>query len=85
LYFSFFDILSIVLPSDKLKTEHLTRSERIVLAFLGRQTKFFRSQLGLPEENSDEFEKMMNEMRVFGNGVLRLIYLRSRRYLSYRI
>ena len=63
LYFSIFDILSIVLPSDKLKTEHLTRSERIVLAFLGRQTKFFRSQLGLPEEDSDEFEKMKPEFQ----------------------
>lgn len=63
LYFSIFHILSIVLPSDKLKTEHLTCSERIVLALLGRQTKFYRSQLGLPEEDSDEFEKMKPEFQ----------------------
>ncbi|CAB3999840.1 interferon-inducible GTPase 5-like [Paramuricea clavata] len=53
------DILSALsIDHDESKTAHLARSERVVLAFLGRRTEFFRSQLGLPEEDSDEFEKM---------------------------
>ena len=35
----------------------------IALAILGSRAKFFRSQLGLPEEDSDEFKKMKPEFQ----------------------
>ena len=40
-----------------------TGSAHVILDILGRQTTFFRSQLGLPEEDSDEFEKMRPEFQ----------------------
>ena len=35
----------------------------IALAVLGGKAKFFRSQLGLPEEDSDEFKRMKPEFQ----------------------
>ena len=35
----------------------------IALSIIGRKTEFFRSQLGLPEENSDEFRLLKPEFQ----------------------
>ena len=50
--------------SDELEMDPVRlASIPIALALVGSNTKFYRSQLGLPEEDSDEFKKMKPEFQ----------------------
>lgn len=50
--------------SDELEMDPVgLASIPIALALVGSNTKFYRSQLGLPEEDSDEFKKMKPEFQ----------------------